>query len=146
MESRNPGIRDEGSRPVARTPRSPWGLAPASAELVPQLRETLVDFLCEDAIVIMDEEAVGMIARQRFPELLQRPLRGGMGRDVVEENPAGSDFHDHEGVESTECGGDHHEEVTGHDDFGMVTEEGQPALFRVRCAHWPVLSTVLAHR
>jgi len=59
-----------------------------------QVRETRVDFLCEDAIAIMDEEAVGMIARQSFPELLQRPCRRGMGRDVVVENPAGSDLYD----------------------------------------------------
>src|SRR6516162_236056 len=33
-----------------------------------QIGETLVDFLCEDAIPIVDQEAVEMIARQRFPE------------------------------------------------------------------------------
>src|SRR5215469_7130696 len=37
----------------------------------PQVGESLVDFLREDAIPIVNEEAVGMIARQRFPELLQ---------------------------------------------------------------------------
>ena len=36
----------------------------------PQVRETLVDLRSEDAIAIMDEEAVCMIAGQRFPELL----------------------------------------------------------------------------
>ena len=30
----------------------------------PQVRETLVDFLSEDAIPIVDDEAVGMVARQ----------------------------------------------------------------------------------
>src|SRR5215471_21782966 len=39
-----------------------------------QIRQTLVDFLSEDAISIVDDEAVGMVARQRFPELLQRPF------------------------------------------------------------------------
>ena len=42
-----------------------------------------------------------MIARQRFPELLQRPFRRGMGRDVVVENLAGSDLQDDEDVEGT---------------------------------------------
>ena len=37
-----------------------------------------------------------MIAGQRFPELLQRPLGRRMGRDVGVENPAGSDLHDEE--------------------------------------------------
>ena len=35
-------------------------------------------------------------------------------------------------------------EVAGHHDLGMVTEDVQPALFRARCAHWPVLAKVLA--
>src|SRR5215471_16602377 len=52
----------------------------------PRFARTPVDFRSEDAIAIMDDEAIGMIARQRFPELLQRPLRRGMGRDVVVEN------------------------------------------------------------
>src|SRR5215471_6324030 len=95
-----------------------------------EVPQTPVDFRSEDAIAILDEEAVGMIARQRFPELGQRPLRRGMGRDVVVENPAGSDLHDEEDVE-----GDHHEEVAGHHDFGMVADEGQPTLFRVRRVH-----------
>ena len=52
----------------------------------PQVSETLVDVLTEDAVAIVDQEAVGMIARQRFPKLLQGPCRRGMGRDVVVDN------------------------------------------------------------
>src|SRR5215831_5516377 len=104
-----------------------------------QVRQTLVDFLCEDAIAIMDDEAIGMISRQRFPELLERPFRRGMGRDVVVENLAGSNLYDDEDVEGTERGRDHHEEVAGYHDFGMVADEGQPTLFRVRRAHRTVL-------
>jgi len=70
------------------------GLAPAHVELVPRLRETLADFVCEGAIAIVDEETVGMIAGQRFPELLQRPCPGGMGcnpqRGVVVDSPGPS--------------------------------------------------------
>jgi hypothetical protein len=40
----------------------------------PQVRQILVDVPSEDAVAIVDQEAVGMIARQRFPELLERPL------------------------------------------------------------------------
>src|SRR5215472_4724297 len=104
----------------------------------PQVRQTLVDLLSEEAVAIVDQEAVEMIARQRFPELLQRPFRRGMGSYVVVDNHAGSDLYDDEDVEGAEGGGDHHEEVAGHDDFGMITDDGQPALFRVGCAHWPV--------
>ena len=52
--------------------------------------KALVHRLREDAVPIMDEEAVGMAARQRFPELLQCPFRRGMGRGVEVENLAGS--------------------------------------------------------
>jgi hypothetical protein len=44
-----------------------------------QIGKALVDFLGEDAVSIVDDESVRMIARQRFPELLERPLRCGMG-------------------------------------------------------------------
>src|SRR5215471_11171499 len=90
----------------------------------PQVRQTLVDLLSEDAVAIVDQEAVGMISWQRFPELLQRPFRRGMGSDVLVENPAGSDLYDDEDVEGPEGGGDHHEEVAGHHGFGMITDEG----------------------
>ena len=108
------------------------------------VRETLVYVLSEDAVAIVDQEAVGMISRQRFPELLERPFRRGMGSDVLVDNLAGSNLYDDKDVEGAERGGDHHEEVASHHDFGMVTDEGQPTLFRVRCAHWPVLAKVLA--
>ena len=48
----------------------------------PQVRQTLVDLLSEDAVAIVDQEAVGMIAGQRFPELLESPFRRGMGSYV----------------------------------------------------------------
>src|SRR5215467_2118614 len=60
----------------------------------PQVRETLVDVLSEDAVAIVDQEAVGMIARQRFPELLERPFRRRMSSYVLVENHAGSDLYD----------------------------------------------------
>src|SRR5215471_316809 len=110
----------------------------------PQVRQTLVDLLSEEAVAIVDQEAVEMIARQRFPELLQRPFRRGMGSYVVVDNHAGSDLYDDEDVEGAEGGGDHHEEVAGHHDLGMIPDEGQPALFRVRRAHGTISVEVLA--
>jgi len=91
--------------------------------------QTLVNRLREDAVPIMDGEAVGMTARQGFPELLQRPFRRGMRRGVVMEDLTGSDLYDDEDIEGAEGGGNHHEEVAGHHDPGMVLDEGQP----VRC-------------
>ena len=60
------------------------------------------------------------------------------------ENPPRFDLNDDEDVEGTECGGDHHEEVAGHHDLGVVADEGQPTLFRVRRAHRAVPPEVLA--
>ena len=59
-------------------------------------------------------------------------------------NPARSDLHHEEDVEGTECGGDHHEEVAGYHDLGMIANEGQPTLFRVRRAHRTLSAEVLA--
>ena len=70
----------------------------------PQVRETLVDLRSEDAIAIMDEEAVRMIAGQRFPELLQRPCRRGMGRNVLVENLARSNLYDVRRLAATRTG------------------------------------------
>src|SRR5215813_7239712 len=109
-----------------------------------QIGKTSVDIRREYAVAIVDDEAVGMVARQRFPELLQRPFRRGMGRGVEVENLAGSDLHDDEDVEGPEGGGDHHEEVAGHHDLGMIADEGQPTLFRVRRAHRTLSAEALA--
>src|SRR5215831_7637369 len=89
-----------------------------------QIGKALVDFLGEDAVSIVDDKSVRMIARQCLPELLERPFRRRMGSDVLLENLARSDLYDDEDVERTECGGDHHEEVAGHHDLGMVADEG----------------------
>src|SRR5262249_61313309 len=48
-----------------------------------QIGKTLVDIRREDVVAIVDDETIRMIARQGFPELLQRPFRRGMGGDVV---------------------------------------------------------------
>ena len=56
------GVRLRGSY---RCPQNPYS----------QTGKTLVNRLREDAIPIVDDEAVGMVARQRFPELLQAPVQ-----------------------------------------------------------------------
>src|SRR5262249_13476399 len=53
-----------------------------------QICKTLVDIRREDAVTIVDDEAIPMIAGQRFPELLQSPFRCGMGSDVLVKNLA----------------------------------------------------------
>ena len=101
-----------------------WGSHWRSKNPYAQIPKTLVDILGEDPVSIVDNESVRMIARQCLPELLEHPFRCGMGSDVLVENLAGSDLHHDQDVEGAECGGDHHEEVAGHNDLGMVADEG----------------------
>src|SRR5215471_17303250 len=54
-----------------------WGPHRRPQNPYPQVAKALVNRLREDAVPIMDDEAVGMVTRQRFPELLQRPFRRG---------------------------------------------------------------------
>src|SRR5215467_13565837 len=71
-----------------------WGPQRRPQNPYTQIGKTSVDIRREYAVAIVDDEAVGMVARQRFPELLQRRFRRGMGRGVEVENLAGSDLHD----------------------------------------------------
>src|SRR5215471_6955893 len=121
-----------------------WGPQRRPQNPYTRIGKTSVDIRREYGVAIVDDEAVGMVARQGFPELLQRPFRRGMGRGVEVENLAGSDLHDDENVEGPEGGGDHHEEVAGYHDLGMIADEGQPTLFRVRRAHRTRSAEVLA--
>ena len=54
-----------------------WSSHGRSQNPYAQIPETLVDLLSEDTVPIVDDEAISMIARQRFAELLQRPFRRG---------------------------------------------------------------------
>jgi hypothetical protein len=45
--------------------------------------DTLVNFFGENRIPVMDQEAIGVIGRNRFAQLLQRPLSRGMRRDIM---------------------------------------------------------------
>jgi hypothetical protein len=68
----------------------------------------------------VDQEAIRVIGWNRFAELLQRPLSGGIRRDInVKESAAGVFNHD-EHIEDSECRRDRHTEVTRHDAFGLV--------------------------
>src|SRR5215471_16903291 len=79
-----------------------WGPRRRPQNPYTQIGKTSVDIRREHAVAIVDDEAVRMVTRQRFPELLQRPFRRGMGRDVEVENPAGSDLQDDEDVQGPE--------------------------------------------
>jgi len=47
----------------------------------------------KDRIAIVDEELIGMIARNGVPQLLERPFRRRMSRHIAMQNAAASDLH-----------------------------------------------------
>jgi len=68
----------------------------------------------------MDHVSICMISGQRLAELLQRPVRCRMSRDVLMHDPACPDFHDHEYVEDPERGRYDHKEVAGYDGLCVI--------------------------
>src|SRR4029434_140806 len=63
-----------------------------------------IEGLGEDAVAVMDEEAVAMIRRYRVAQLLQGPLRCGMCRDIDMQQSAARMFHDDKHIEHAEGG------------------------------------------
>ena len=99
-----------------------------------QSRHRLVHFIRVDSITVMNDVSIGVISGKRLPELLEGPVCGGMGRNIAVHDPTRSDFHEDEYIENPERGRDHDKEVAGHDGLGVITDEGRPALLRIRCS------------
>lgn len=91
----------------------------------------LIQLSGEDAVTVMDYEAIRVVARERFPELLQGPLGRGMIRYPKVEDLAAAKFHHDEYIKDAEPGREHHQEITGNDHLGVITDEGQPPLGRI---------------
>src|SRR5262245_22351942 len=112
-----------------------------------QMTDTLIESVRENAITVMDEEAVAMIRWDRFAQLLQSPLCRGMRRDVDMEQSAAGVFNDYKDVEHTEGCGDGDTEVAGHDRLRVVAHKRRPTLRWDTCARTSVQTRghVLAH-
>lgn len=61
-----------------------------------QRSDRRVQFGAERRMSIMDQEAVWVIARYRFSELLNRPIGRGLGGHIAMKDSAGADLHYHE--------------------------------------------------
>ena len=96
----------------------------------PHMTHALVDVFGEDGIPVMDEHAVGVISRDCFSELLDGPLRRGMGRDIDVKEPSARMLNHYKHIEDAECRGDRYAEVTRHNAFSMIAEKCGPALRR----------------
>jgi hypothetical protein len=99
-----------------------------------QMPYALVKGRRENAVAVMDEEAVAVIGRYRFAQLLQGPLCRGMCRDVDMEQSAAGVLNDHKDVEQTKGCGDGDTEVAGHDRLRMIAHKGGPTLRLETCA------------
>src|SRR2546427_1085604 len=64
-----------------------------------QVTDALIELLREDAIPSMDEEAVAMISRDRFAQLLHRPVGRGVCRHIAMHNTAGRVWPEHKHTE-----------------------------------------------
>jgi len=84
----------------------------------------------------MDEKTERMIIRERFPQLLQGPLRAGVIGDVVVQDSAPTQFHENEYIKDTEAGRNYDEKVAGYHGLGMISHEGQPALLGIGAPAW----------
>jgi len=78
----------------------------------------------------MDQETVGMIARNRFAKLLQRPGCRWMRGDVAMHDAPCPDLHQEEHIESSEPSGCHDQEIAGDDGLGVIADERPPVLRR----------------
>src|SRR6201984_188538 len=59
----------------------------------------------KDRIAIVDEELIGMIARNGVPQLLERPFRRRMSRHITMQNRAAADLHGYEHEQNPETRG-----------------------------------------
>ena len=103
-----------------------WGFR----DLEPEVLYAAVELRREDAIAIMEEEAIIMVRWERFAQLLQCPGSGGMRGHIDMQNPACRVFHEHKHGEEAKGRRNHHTEITGHDRLGMMAHKGPPSLGR----------------
>jgi hypothetical protein len=94
----------------------------------PQVVDTLVELLGENTIPVMQQKAVRVVSRNRFTQLLERPVGGGVRCDIAMQDLARRVFHDHKDIEEAKGRRDHDTKITRHDRLGVVLQKRPPAL------------------
>lgn len=84
----------------------------------------------------MQKKLVVLIARKRFRQLLQSPLRRRMLRDIEVEQTPGSDLEGNEYIKDTEAYRDGNEEVASDNSICMVPDKRGPALVVTATRAW----------
>src|SRR5262249_53750180 len=70
----------------------------------PQMTYALVKLRGENAVPIMQKEAVAMVSRDRCAELVEGPGRRGMRRDIDMQDAMGGLFHHHKDIKHAKGG------------------------------------------
>src|SRR3954451_12850304 len=104
--------RERRQRPVAHTPA----------------RNFLVQTKREGLVAIVEQKLVFSISGQRFPQLLQSPLRRRRFRGIEMNQPSRTDLQRHKYINHAKANGHCGEEITSYDCVGMILHEGGPAL------------------
>ena len=83
-----------------------------------------------NAVAVVNEEPVRFLSRDDFPDLLKRPIRGGMSGNVEVSDPACSHFHNYEDIENPKMSRHGDEEIAGQNALGMIADKRHPTLRR----------------
>src|SRR5262249_50445717 len=92
------------------------------------MTHALINVFGEKRIPVMDENAVGVISRDCFSELLHGPRRRWMTRDIDMKEPSARMLNHHKDIENAECRRDCHAEVTRYNALSMIADKCGPAL------------------
>ena len=87
----------------------------------------------EKMLSVVNQESEPVISGQRLPRLLRSPDCRWVWGNVVMQDRASSQIHDHEDVQGSECRGDHYEEVARSDDLGVITNPGSAGRHLMGC-------------
>jgi len=68
----------------------------------------------------MNQETIGVVARNGFAKLLQCPISRGMLVHIVVNDATRSDFDQQQYIEDTKAGGAGDHEITGDDSLRMI--------------------------
>ncbi len=93
--------------------------------------ETLNGFihlLREDAVAIMDQEAIVVVAGNGLAELLCRPIGRRVSGHVIVQDSSRVHLHEHQNVQDAEVSCHHGGKITGENRVCMVLHKGHPAL------------------
>jgi hypothetical protein len=77
---------------------------------------------------VVKQKLVFPISGQRFPQLLQSPLRRRMFRGIEMNQPSRTDLQRHKYIDHAKANRHNREEITSYDCVGVVFQEGGPAL------------------